>query len=320
MDLLNKANELLNGINVGINKHTQPSIADFESFSLGTACMEKYAEYEAKLLKIRSAHLGAEVLLETSRTLLEGACYLENNPIDVDLDINLDGKLSRIANPKITSLPECLDNTKTGKMTENVKKSANSAFNKATENPNSMIGKVNDFLSGAGDMINSVNNTLNDGLKMIADAADLPLFKSFDALLEYLSKTDYIKQFKEIKEMRKCLEENCKPLKDMLMDDGFLYYDKKKKHFIMPININSGKLKVASFFEKPTAQQKKECAKIQSRYNKYLNKKKKLAEKMKKDAKRLGGNNKMMDAIDKVASISNDIGSSIDSITSKFGF
>jgi hypothetical protein len=115
---------------------------------------------------------------------------------------------------------------------------------------------------------------------------DKALFSLLDKFQTFINETNFIDNYRDWKDILQCLEKNCEPLKDYLFDDDFLYYDDKHKNFIMPIDINNGKLRIYKFFEIISKDERKQCDLIERRYYQYLADKKQILHKAAQKAKK----------------------------------
>jgi len=267
-----------------------PSMIEFENFSTGTACIESAVKHSALTLKLRSAHLGAEVQVDGIKDLLEAMLGIEHEFFQIPelTDFNMDLSLSKMTDPKIGDLPQCLSDTITGKLS-----TAGPGLMKDILNPfNKAIGGINSLTSAATPMLNSAlnsfahdtnaligmaNDILKNALTSQIDPTDKVLFEQLDSLYEYLENTGYIQLYKNWKDMTKCIQTNCKPIADEILTDDFMWYDEKHTEFIMPIDLNNGTIHIVKFFQNLTNAQKSECNKIEQRYRKYQQDKIKIA-------------------------------------------
>jgi hypothetical protein len=201
----------------------------------------------------------------------------------------MDLGISKISSPKVGDIPLCLADTLTGKLST----SGPGMMGDILSPLNSAIGGANDLTSGANkylnsaltsftgslnSMVKSANNIIKKALADRIDPTDLTLFEMVDSFLIYLDDTNYLNDYKDWKDLTKCIEKNCPPLKDSIMQDDFMWYDDDKKEFIMPIDMGNGRITFTKFFRELTPEQKKECNKIEKRYFEYIGVKKQMAQ------------------------------------------
>ena len=260
-----------------------PSILDFENFSTGTACIEAEAKHTALTLKLNSSHLGGEVLVDVIKPMLEDMLRLENNGFEISEfgDFNMDLGLSRLSSPKIADLPQSLADILTGNLStkgpglmgdildpfDTAIGSINSLTSAAQEPLNNAL---NSFTGSIDSMTSEANSMLNKMMSSTLDPIDKALFEKLDGLYEYLKNTEYIQDYKDWKDITKCIQTNCKPIAGTIMDDDFLWYDDDKTEFIMPIDMGNGRVRIRKFFQKLTSEQSRKCTEIERRYYKYL--------------------------------------------------
>jgi len=291
-DLLNGGNPLENAMNdIPVPSiPSVPGISDFENFSTGTACIETAAKHTALTLKLNSSHLGGEVIVDTIKPMLEEMLCIEGSTFEIpDLkNFNMDLSISKIGSPKIGDLPQCLSDTLTGNLSTKGPGLMNDIldpFNTAIGEVNSLTsvasGYLNDalnsFTSSTNNMIHEANHMLSSMMTSTIDPTDKALFVQLDKLYEYLQSTDYITDYKDWRDITKCIKANCKPIAETIMDDDFMWYDKDKKEFIMPIDTGDGRIRIQKFFRNLTKEQSRKCSEIEKRYYKYLRDKKTMA-------------------------------------------
>ena len=275
-----------------------PGVTDFEDFSTYTACMEKQAVYSAKMLKLQSVVLTARMMIDGIRTILRPMLGMDNDTIQIPEmgELNLNAVIGKITVPKVNPLPKCLASTFTGEAINagkngmkdildpfnNNLNSVNSLTNSATSIINS---SVNAFTSNVNNGIKEVNKFMEKTMGSIIAPGDKKLFSALDKFQKFVNDTGFINTYREFNDLLRCLEINCKPLNKYLIDDSFLYYDKRKKRFIMPIDINSGKIRIAKFFEDLNPEEKRQANIIEIRYYKYIRDKKEVLRNAAKKAK-----------------------------------
>ena len=291
-NLLNKDNSLDNIKNLIYTPSTPeaPDVVDFENFATGTACIEASIKHTVLTLKLRSSHLGGEVIMDSIIPILEAMLGIENPPFQIHEleDFNMDLGISKISSPKIGDIPQCLSDTLTGKLSTHgpdLMKDILNPFNSAINGINSLTseasGHINEalhsFTGSINTLVNSANKVLSNYIKSVVDPTDLVLFTKVDLLYKYLLDTNYINDYKNWKDITKCIKQNCKPIANEILSDDFLWYDEKHKEFIMPIDLNNGRIRFSKFFRTLTKEQLRKCFEIEKRYYKYLNDKKRIA-------------------------------------------
>jgi hypothetical protein len=170
-------------------------------------------------------------------------------------------------------------------------------LNEAITGTNSLTSSASGLLNSAADGLkNNVNNGINEVNKMmkktmgnIVSPGDQALFRLLDDFQTFINDTNYISTYNKWKDLYNCLEKNCVPLKPYLTDDSFLYYDEEKKKFIVPVDMNNGRIRIIKFFEELTPEQTRRLQKIETRYYKYLNDKKQVLAEAARTAKSTHG-------------------------------
>jgi len=267
-----------------------PGITDFESFSLFVACTEKQAIFTAKALKLQSIILTARLMISKIRAVMGPMIGKDQSVFqipEINGDFNIDMGIGRITSPKVNDLPKCLSDTITNKVSTagaNGMKDILDPFNAGIESINSitseatpMINSIaHTFVNSVDEGIAEVNKFLKKTLGNIVSKGDKPLFELLDEFQKFVNDTNFVDNYREWKDIYKCLDTNCKPLEKYLYDDEFLFYDEEKKNFIMPIDISTGRIRLRKFFEYLTRDEEKQCAVIETRYFKYLADKKQI--------------------------------------------
>jgi hypothetical protein len=274
-----------------------PGISDFEDFSTFTACTEKGLEYIALTLKLQSCTVTSGVLADKIRDVLKNMLGIQDNPFAISEmgEINMDLLINKISNPKINPLPKCLADTITGDIQKNSPGFGDilDPMNKSITEANSLTPVATGTLNSAAENLrNNVDSGVREVNKMmkktmgnIIAPGDQTLFRLLDDFQTFIKDTNYIGTYNKWRDMYSCLERNCIPLKPFLIDDSFLYYDKEKKKFIVPIDINNGRVRVIKFFEEVTPSQQRKLHRIEQRYFKYLNDKKHILSEAARKAK-----------------------------------
>lgn len=266
-----------------------PGVTDFEDFSTFTACMEKQAIYSAKMLKLQSVVLTARMLIENTRKILRPMLGRKNESIGISEigELNMDLSISKITAPKVNPLPKCLASTFTGDLVNGGPggmKDILDPFNNSIDSINSVTNAASGAINSAA---NSLTSNINNGIKEvnkfmektmgnIIAPGDKALFASLDKFQAFVDDTGFIDTYREFNDLLNCLQTHCKPLEDYLVDDEFLYYDDRKKNFIMPIDVNSGRIRIAKFFEDLNKEEVRQAQIIERRYYKYLADKKEV--------------------------------------------
>jgi len=278
-----------------------PGVTDFESFSLFTACVEKQALFTTKSLKLQSIILTAMLLISKIRSVMEPMLGIEQAEFAILNigDINIDMGINRITAPKIDPLPKCLSDTITNTLSTagaNGMKDILDPFNSTIDEINSLTsaatpvlqGTANSFTNNINMGINEVNKFMKKTMNNIVSKGDKELFEMLDNFQKFIKDTYFVDNYREWKDIYKCLKNNCKPLEDYFYDDSFLYYDDEKKRFIIPIDINSGRIRLRKFFEYLTRDQQRQCDVIERRYFKYVSDKHGVLVKAAQEAKKKG--------------------------------
>jgi len=303
-----------------VDELSGPGVTDFEDFSTFTACMEKQAIYSAKMLKLQSVVLTARVMIDGVRTILRPMLGIDNNLINIPEigKLNLDLAIGKITAPKVNPLPKCLANTFTGEAVNSGKsgmKDILDPLNKSLDSVNSLTNSatsvinssVNSFTSNINSGINEVNKFMQKTMGNIVAPGDKALFSALDKFQKFVNDTGFINTYREFNDLLRCLKQNCKPLDKYLIDDSFLYYDKRKRRFIMPIDINSGRIRIAKFFEDLSPEEKRQSGIIERRYYKYLSDKKEVL----RNASRKAKNNGLEDGKNPFLSVVNSMTSNV---------
>ncbi|MEA3485931.1 MAG: hypothetical protein U9R03_04415 [Candidatus Aerophobetes bacterium] len=288
-DLLSGGNPLENAIaDIPVpSVPDTPSMLDFENFSTGTACIDAEAKHTVLTLKLNSSHLGGEALVDIIKPTLEAMLGMDESSFEIPKfsDLNMDLSLSKISTPKIGDLPQCLSDILTG----NLSTEGQGLTGDILDNTNSTISGLTSVIQGpvnytlnsfTGDMnpiVSEANLMLNKMVGSILDPKDKIFFEKLDDLYKYLKNTDYIEDYKNWKNMTKCIQTNCKPIVETIMDDDFMWYDDKKKEFIMPIDLVDSRIRIRKFFQSLTQEESRKCVEIEKRYYKYLRDKEQLA-------------------------------------------
>jgi len=264
------------------------SVIDYENFSTATACMESAIKHEVYTLKLRGIHLGGEVKVDFIVPMIEAMIKVPSNnlltPPDL-VDFNMDLSISKITSPKVGDLPQCLSDTITGAiMSIDTGIDILDPFNKLIDGVNSLTSAAtptlnstaSSFVNNMNSLVYEANKIISKSLESITDPTDYKLFVELDSLQEYLEKTSYLKTYMNWKDMTKCIDTNCPPLKDKIMRDDFMW-DADRKNFLMPIDMNSGSIRIAKFLPEASKDELRKCAEIETRYYKYLKDKRDIA-------------------------------------------
>ena len=256
--------------NTNNTKGKAPNITDYDNFGVAVICNTAFEKHTALTLKLRSTHLGAEVIVDKITPLLQNIInnpnILYTTPESVEPSTsNIDLAIARISNPKIPKIgvlpQEDSKNNIEGlegiKGLEDLdKKSVLKALEIYKEDIEAQIKEVHNILRST--MVSRVIPEL------------LELFEGLDTLSKYLIDTNYIKDYKDWKKLTKYIQKNCTVLKNTILTDDFMWYDDTREEFIMPIDINSSKIRIHKFFRHLTKAQIREANKIEKKYYKYI--------------------------------------------------
>ena len=260
-----------------------PNITDFNDFSSAVTCIAVLEKHTALTLKLRSSHLGAEVILDSITPLIQEMLGKSSFRTTSGLiNFNMDLAIAKISNPKIRTVPHCLTKILSGEPVSN-KTNKTNKVNALISNVSSGSGvfDINDFLNSALNsfisdtkvteaQVKEANNILNSSIALNLDPTDKILFNKLDKLSKYLIDTNYINDYKAWKKMTKCIQENCPILKDTILTDDFMWSDESRRNFIMPIDINNSKIRIHKFFRELTRAQIQKANEIEKRYYKYI--------------------------------------------------
>jgi len=280
-------------INNTVQSPSVPSLLDFENFSTATACKISFEKHNSYILKLRSIQLSAEVLIDDIKPILEKILetdkeFIVPTPVNINIDLNI----TKIASPKVKSLPNCLASVVTGDDISSTDKMSDilDPSNKNLSNLNTLTDKatqqINDelenYTSNTDLMLDDANLLIEKAMNNLVDYNYIDLFRKLDNLFDFLYKTKYIQKYKNIKDLTICIKENCKMVSDDMMKDDFLWYDSNKTQFIMPIDINNSKIRINKFFDSLTREQEQICNNIEKRYYYYIDNKKEIINKASK--------------------------------------
>lgn len=264
-----------------------PGLTEFDNFAVGTACIEKSTEHTAKTLELRSKFNTAESMMDVIKAVLGPILGIETD-VSFDLpefpDLNMDLSVGKITAPKLGDLPECLAATITGEaitkgpgLMGDILDPLNSAigtYNSMTSSANTALNKrLTSFTEDINAGIYEVEKYLAKLMAFLCAPEDKPLFELFEDFEAFIKETNFINVYKDWRDLDACLRKHCQPVTSMLMTDDFMWYDEDHKEFILPIQLNDGKMKVAKFFQNLTPQQKKKAVDIEKRYGEYKNRK-----------------------------------------------
>jgi hypothetical protein len=254
------------------------------------ACTKNYEEYSKKILKLNSIHVTALVLMYEAENALKP--FLNKvNEVDMNVNtetLNISKLVSKTTEPKINKIPSCLSAILTGK---DIRKSNNHDI---FDPKNEQLDVVDELTSEADEKLKeSLDKFKNDPaaveksievyvkylVKLLFSYEYLELFGYLDILQNFLNKTKFVEVYNDWKDSYYCLYGNCPELRDSMPDDYFLWSDDSKRHFILPIDLNTGKIRISKFDDNMNKNQKIEAKKIELYYYKYLESKDKIIKK-----------------------------------------
>jgi hypothetical protein len=263
-----------------------PGLTNFDNFSTGTACIEKSAEHTAKTLELRSKFYTAESMMESIKAVLGTILGIEDDfSFDLGLpELNMDLSVGKITQPKVADLPGCLASTITGYVLTKGSgllgdilsplNSGISALNSLTSSATSVLNdRANSLINDVNRGIFEVEKYLEELMASLCAPGDKPLFEMLENFETYIKETNITNVYKDWRDLDRCLRQHCKPLKDTLMVDDFLWYDDKNTQFILPIDLNNGTLRIKKFFQDLSPQQLKKANDIEVRYREYKSRK-----------------------------------------------
>ena len=278
-----------------------PSVTEFKDFSIYTSCMLKYEKYSRSILKLNSIHTSAKITLFANRKLLSPILKMQNELVklpDIQL-VNVDSMVAKIINPKVNDIPKCLSSEL---LNISIREGSNGTSDILDPNDVSLIG-INDNTNEAEDIIlEKLNNykkdlskdkediikSINKIMMGIIDEDILKLFYSLDLFQGFIDNSRFLYLYRDWKDLYSCLSDNCPELSRFMPDDSFLWYDEDKTEFIIPVDINSGKLRIHKFFENLSKEEKIQANLIEKRYYKYVEDKYKILQKASEKVKTLG--------------------------------
>ncbi len=261
--------------------NTKPSLIDFEDFSIYEACTKKYEDYAQSILKLNSIFISGRVTMRVAKNLIEPLLDEENDAYNSPtIDLNLDNFTNKISDLKIKPIPSCLasnlggDDPRKGNKTDDILNPNNKKLNStndSTEKASSALQKASDKMSLENKAFH-IEENLDSIMATIIDQKYLKLFLALDMFQNYINKTSFVKHYKEFRDFYDCIDKNCKELKKYTPDDYFLWSDEEKTKFILPIDINDGKLRIAKFSDILSDSQKIQAKKIELLYYNYVEK------------------------------------------------
>jgi len=254
-------------------------VSDFDNFSLFTACMETEAKFSAKMLKLQSTLMTASLMISAIRNIAKPLLGKEFDGTNSITDFNIDSGVSKINSPKIAPIPECLSNS-LNKFDNNISDEAKNTFQTLSDylsTENNVTYSSNGFMDDALAQFDNLNNKIKEVKKYmekimgnLVSKGDKTLFQALDKFQSFVNDTNFVQDYRDFKDMLRCIKNNCPQLSEYLADDSFLFYDENKREFIMPIEMNSGKIKINKFFQSLNQLENNRCYEIQKRYDKYL--------------------------------------------------
>jgi len=250
---------------------------DFSDLKTGVVCMEAKSKHEMLTLKLNSIFLGAEVLIEPIKELIENRSDFikeEDEFINFNIDTHITRYMSSQDDNNNLKINSCLNDIISGKLNTNfsIKNEfiKNKKHNKEVSS-NNISTLMNKFKSGSNHSVKVAEESINNIMELISGQEDMEVFIKLEQLEQYIRNTKFLGVYKNWKDMTECINENCSLISDSLEDDAFLYFDTKKKKFILPIDINNGTVRIKKFFENETITPiiRKKLNKLEERYNNY---------------------------------------------------
>lgn len=275
------ANPTLNELN-RTNSLYSPGLSNFKDFSTYSACCAKYKLYLKNISRLNSCTVTGRVNVVRNRKLLRPMLTLQNELVEEQelADLNVDLMISKITEPKIRKIPKSLAVTFTKEeiyTTEGMEDifdpndATLSTVDELTDSASEDIAKLmEEYLANTSATTDEVERSINHVMGTITSQGDYDLFQSLDRFQKFVDDTKYINLYRDWKDMYNSLDTNCTELRSVLPNDDFLYYDAEHTSFIMPIDINTGKLRIKKFFEDLTPSEKRQADLIEKRYYKYL--------------------------------------------------
>lgn len=266
-------------------------VTDFIDFSTYTACSEKYAKYSDKTLKLNSSLTTGKVLIDEIRILLRPILGTKNSVTNTGLtsDINLDLSISRITDPKINPLPKCLadvligESVSSGSTTSDILTPSDPKLQQANTPTTIASGAIQEsldrFLLDKEKSKKEVYKILEKTIGTIVAPEDKDVFYKLDYFQKFIKNTYFTKIYREWKDDRACILKNCSIMTKFIANEDFLYYDTDHTRFVMPIDINTGEIKIPKFFEDLTNEEKTQADIVNVRYYKYIKDKKEILKK-----------------------------------------
>lgn len=261
----------------------EPSVTEFKDFSMFEACTSKYKIFSATTLKLNSIHITAKVKLYQNKKLLTPVLNLQNELIRLTEmpEVNIDSMVAKIMLPKIAEIPKCLsvsllDKTiRKSKITDgdildpndSLLEGINTKTNEAEEHIKTKLEKRKKRPS---EDIKDVDKAITKIMKAIIAEEDIKLFESLDKYQRFLDKANFIHVYKDWKDLYSCVKDNCPELDRFVPDDSFLWSDEEKTKFIIPVDLNSGQLRIIKIFDNLTKEELVQARLIEKRYYKYI--------------------------------------------------
>lgn len=258
------------------------SISEFKDFSTFQGCSQKYKNFVKTTLKLNSCTNTGKLLVKNNRKIIRPILNIDNNQIPENTFINLNADLmiDRILYPKINKIPKSLAVEFTD---ENLYKLEGSSEDSDILNPNEpLLEELNKPTESASEEITKlledydteekvkeVEKLLENVISLSIPTQYLELFKSLDKFQSFIDGTKYIYLYKDWKDIYKSLSTNCSEMKNITPNDDFLYYDEEHESFILPIDINTGKIRVSKFFEDLTTDEKNQANLVEQKYYRY---------------------------------------------------
>lgn len=264
------------------------SILDYDNFGMYSACLETSAKYNLKRLKLRSSFYVAEVKTELVKPMIVALIKsrVSFGPIGDIKNLNMEIGSTRISETFVSDIPECLSNslldisnvTSLGDdIMSPLQETMSDVINSVTDTASKVTSLLGSYMDSYNNSVNKVNDTihlLNNTVGAFISAEERVVYELLDQLSSFLTDTSILEDYIELKDLKKCIESNCNT---KVKDLGFLYSDEEQKEFILPIDINTGRIRIHKFFNNPSANVKESANKLERGYYKYLNEKIRIA-------------------------------------------
>jgi len=258
----------------------------YRDFGTKIACDKKLTEYNRKILDVRSKFYSAKELSDIIANKLDELLTqpLPTNTKTYDINsLETATFLERIIKPNIIKIPLVLAEIL---IPQNIK--VETLSNIDTSNPAELSDiaseyinqEMETFLNDPEKSVDEVFSFLDTLSPLITNSFYIEVFGLLDRLNHFIIKTKFIQGYIEQKEAYNILMTYCKFDEKSLINDSFLWTN-YEEDFILPININDGKIKLTKFFENPTQSKKEKLNRIEVEYFRYLEQRGKVLDKLK---------------------------------------